>query len=242
MIWFSLLPIMTCAFNMGRFRSAGLIPRVLSKSCQRPPLGRRSSVASSTQDSKHQVIFVLGGPGAGKGTQCSMLVHEFGFTHLSAGDLLRKERLSDSENGKLIDNFIREGKIVPVAISLGLLKNAMDAVNEGVFLIDGFPRNADNVLGWDSVMADSAHVLGVLFFDCSQQEQEKRLLSRGLTSGRTDDNLESARKRFRTYEVETRPVVELYERSGLLRRIDAQSEPAVVYEATKPIVDSLLSA
>ena len=63
------------------------------------------------------------GPGAGKGTQCEKLSKDFGMIHLSAGELLRKERLKDSDNGKLIDNYLKEGKIVPVEISLQLLKN-----------------------------------------------------------------------------------------------------------------------
>jgi len=88
--------------------------------------------------------------GAGKGTQCAKLVDDFGFTHLSAGDLLREERASGSDNGQLIDEYIREGKIVPVEISLGLLKKRMDVTrlagrDSTVFLIDGFPRNQDNV-------------------------------------------------------------------------------------------------
>jgi UMP-CMP kinase len=149
-------------------------------------------------------------------------------------------QLSGSKDGKLIDEFIREGKIVPVAISLGLLKKAMENTQDKVFLVDGFPRNADNVHGWNSLMADTAQVLGVLFFDCSRREQEKRLLSRGLTSGRTDDNIASAQKRFRTYETETLPVVELYKSSGLLRRICAEDDADSVYKATRACVESLL--
>merc|ERR1712010_75341 len=92
-------------------------------------------------------FFVLGGPGAGKGTQCAKLVEHYGFTHLSAGDLLRAERKSGSENATLINNYINEGKIVPVEITVNLIKNAMEAVLPECnrFLIDGFPRNTDNV-------------------------------------------------------------------------------------------------
>ena len=192
---------------------------------------------------KHKVIFVLGGPGSGKGTQCDRLTREFGFTHLSAGDLLRTARQSGSEQGQMIDDFIKLGKIVPVAVSLGLLKTAMDeARSSNVFLVDGFPRNADNVDGWNEVMAHTAEVLCVIFMDCSQAEQEKRVLSRGLTSGRTDDNLASAKKRFATYESETLPVVKVYEQLGLLRTIPAETDPDSVYaitrEAVLPFVNS----
>merc|ERR1712217_484321 len=74
---------------------------------------------------KPNVVFVLGGPGAGKGTQCSNLVKDFGVVHLSAGDLLRAERNSGSADAELINNYIKEGKIVPVEITVGLIKRAM---------------------------------------------------------------------------------------------------------------------
>ena len=83
-----------------------------------------------------KVLFVLGGPGAGKGTQCEKITEEFPFLHLSAGDLLRKEKAnSDSENGKLIQECIAEGKIVPVAVTVDLLLKAMSKSNKSLFLI-----------------------------------------------------------------------------------------------------------
>ena len=72
-------------------------------------------------------------------------MHDYGFVHLSAGDLLRAERNSGSENGEMIDRLILEGKIVPVKVTLGLLKNAMEKSAQHLFLIDGFPRNYDNL-------------------------------------------------------------------------------------------------
>lgn len=94
-----------------------------------------------------QVVFVLGGPGAGKGTQCSRLVAEAGFVHLSAGELLRAERKSGTPTAELINAVINRGEIVPGEITTGLLKRAMEkSCEEGkrYFLIDGFPRNDDN--------------------------------------------------------------------------------------------------
>ena len=86
------------------------------------------------------VLFVLGGPGAGKGTQCANLVRDYGFTHLSAGDLLRAEQDREgSEFGSMIKDYIKEGKIVPMEVTVQLLENAMMDVNQGKgrFLIDG---------------------------------------------------------------------------------------------------------
>ena len=93
------------------------------------------------------MFFVLGLPGAGKGTQCARLVEEYGFVHLSAGDLLRKERQSGSENADMINKICLAGKIVPSTITCGLLKKAMQDAgwDSKKFLIDGYPRNDDNV-------------------------------------------------------------------------------------------------
>lgn len=119
--------------------------------------------------SKPQVVFVLGGPGAGKGTQCSNIVSKFGFVHLSAGDLLRAERSKpDSMFGELIDNHIKNGTIVPVEITCKLIQNAMDASAANRFLIDGFPRNKDNMIGWNTTIGDQVDLLFVLFLECPE--------------------------------------------------------------------------
>lgn len=114
-----------------------------------------------------KVIFVLGAPGAGKGTQCTNIVKEYGFVHLSAGDLLREERNNpNSEYGELIETYIREGKIVPVDITCSLIERAMNNSDKDSFLIDGFPRNQDNLDGWNRRMAEKVDLLFILFFDC----------------------------------------------------------------------------
>lgn len=204
-----------------------------------------SSSSSSLDNSKeketekkklHKVVFVLGGPGSGKGTQCAKLVDEFGFIHLSAGDLLRAERTSGSKDGQLIDDYIKQGKIVPVEISLNLLKNAMNkAKNNDMkpFLIDGFPRNFDNVEGWEEVMSSIADIERVLVIDCPEEILQDRLLTRGETSGRTDDNIETAKKRFKTYVESTMPVLEYYEKKGKLVRIQGDLSPEEVYKHTR---------
>ncbi|KAK2569544.1 UMP-CMP kinase [Acropora cervicornis] len=117
---------------------------------------------------KPTVIFVLGGPGAGKGTQCEKIVKKFGYIHLSAGELLREERASGSENGDLIEFCMKEGKIVPVEITISLIEKAMNKNCVKKFLIDGFPRNQDNLQGWNKVMEEKVLLKCVLFFECTQ--------------------------------------------------------------------------
>ncbi|RLN31602.1 hypothetical protein BBJ28_00005549 [Nothophytophthora sp. Chile5] len=191
---------------------------------------------------KKKILFVLGGPGAGKGTQCAKLVEKFGFVHLSAGDLLRAERQSGSANGDLIDRMIKEGQIVPVKITLSLLQQAMIRSGRDLFLIDGFPRNFDNLQGWQEEMAEDEFVVeGVLFYDCPESVMEERLLERGKTSGRTDDNADAIRKRFHTYLESTMPVVQYYEKLDKVFKVDATPGPDEVFEATSALVSPIVA-
>eukprot|EP00389_Voromonas_pontica_P006559 GDKH01009847.1.p1 GENE.GDKH01009847.1~~GDKH01009847.1.p1 ORF type:complete len:207 (+),score=35.36 GDKH01009847.1:151-771(+) len=191
---------------------------------------------------KPSVLFVLGGPGAGKGTQCENINTHFGHHHISAGDCLREERNTPgSQYGEMIESYIKEGKIVPVAVTVSLIKAKMQKLGweGGKFLIDGFPRNKDNVDGWMTCMEDTVEVKGCLFFDCPEDVMEKRLLSRGETSGRVDDNLESIRKRFRTYQTETMPVLDTFKAQNKLFRVAADQAKSEVWEDVKKTIQDV---
>lgn len=132
-----------------------------------------------------------------------MLVEKEGFVHLSAGDLLRVEKASGSENAKLIHDICMAGKIVPVKITVNLIKNAMEEAGWASkrYLIDGFPRNEDNVEGWNEVIGDKANIKKVIYFESDEDECIKRITSqpRGEEAGgqaRADDNIETLKKRF----------------------------------------------
>jgi adenylate kinase len=89
-----------------------------------------------------KVVFVVGGPGSGKGTQCDKIVEKYGYTHLSSGDLLREEVASQSRLGKELNKIMKAGKLVPLEIVLDLIKEAMlkhISATKG-FLLDGYPR------------------------------------------------------------------------------------------------------
>jgi len=171
------------------------------------------------------VYFVMGGPGSGKGTQCAKLVEEYGFVHLSAGDLLRQEVRSGSEQGLAIAKIIEEGKIVSSEITVGLLEAAM-ADQTGPFLVDGFPRSLSNLHAFEAVFEPCRLML---FLQLSEHEMEKRLLKRGLSSGRSDDNSVTIRKRFHTFTHDSMPVVENMQTRGLLRTIDADASEEEVF-------------
>ncbi|KAI2471204.1 uridylate kinase [Annulohypoxylon bovei var. microspora] len=197
------------------------------------------------------VIFVLGGPGAGKGTQCSRLVASYGFAHLSAGDLLRAEQSRpSSEFGSLIREHIRNGTIVPMEVTIALLEASMRDIlssttsptsssspQKGKFLIDGFPRKLDQAHKFEEAVVPARFVL---FFDCPEAEMERRLMERGKTSGREDDNAESIRKRFRTFVDTSMPVVEYFEAQDRVVKVDATPEPAKVFEVTQAELEKRL--
>ncbi|XP_008922579.2 UMP-CMP kinase [Manacus vitellinus] len=171
------------------------------------------------------------------------MFQKYGYTHLSAGDLLRDERKRPgSQYGELIENYIKEGEIVPVEITISLLKRAMDqtmAANsqKNKFLIDGFPRNEDNLQGWNKTMDGKADVSFVLFFDCDNEICIGRCLERGKSSGRSDDNRESLEKRIHTYLQSTKPIIDLYERMGKVRKVDASKSVDEVFEKVVQIFD-----
>merc|ERR1712020_102299 len=175
----------------------------------------------SVKMAKPNVVFVLGGPGAGKGTQCQRIVEKFGYVHLSAGDLLRAERKTPgSEHGQVIEEHIVNGTIVPVAITCSLLERAMTESGKNDFLIDGFPRNEDNLTGWNEAVGDKVNLKFVLFLDCSQETCVNRCLKRGAEgSGRTDDNEESLKKRFATYQNATMPIIKHFDEKNLVKHI-----------------------
>ena len=187
---------------------------------------------------KPKVIFVLGAPGSGKGTQCAKIVENFGYLHLSAGDLLRKERSNpDSKYGQMISQYIRDGKIVPVKVTCTLIEDAIKASGSKKVMVDGFPRNKDNLDGWNEQMGGKADVDFVLFLKCGRETCTERILKRAETSGRTDDNLESLRKRFDTYVNQTMPIIEHFEKVGKVRTIDAEHNPEEVFDKITKLFD-----
>ncbi|KAK5806893.1 hypothetical protein VI817_001151 [Penicillium citrinum] len=191
------------------------------------------------------VVFFLGGPGSGKGTQSANLVKNYSFVHLSAGDLLRAEQIREgSQYGAMIKEFITEGKIVPMEVTVALLSNAMAeslATNppppgtKARFLIDGFPRKLDQAVFFEKTVCPSELVL---FLDCPEDVMESRLLKRGETSGRDDDNAASIRKRFRTFVETSMPVVEAFRAQDKVITVKATGTVEEVYEIVKAGIEA----
>ena len=165
--------------------------------------------------SKPQVIFVMGGPGAGKGTQCAKLVKEFGFATFSTGDLLRgvvKEQ--KAEGWQQLEADMKEGKLISSERVLFYLKDAILKSDNKKILVDGYPRNQENMDVWEKVMKDVVEVKAALFFDCPAEEMKRRILGRG--EGRADDNEKTIIKRIDVFDKETRPLAPIFEKQGIL--------------------------
>ncbi|CAD7926739.1 unnamed protein product [Amoebophrya sp. A120] len=193
---------------------------------------------------KKQVLFVLGGPGAGKGTQCLNVVRRMrGWATISAGDVLRacRKENPDSEDAKTIEKHISAGTIVPVEITIKLINDKMQEHvtdkkrRRTKFLIDGFPRNMDNVTGFEKICGADCDVRGALFFDVPEEEMVKRVLERAEKDAekgekRSDDTPEGVKKRLETNLKECAPIVKMYEDKSLLKKIDGNRKPNEVWK------------
>ncbi|KAJ7949600.1 UMP-CMP kinase [Quillaja saponaria] len=177
------------------------------------------------------ITFVLGGPGSGKGTQCEKIVETFGFKHLSAGDLLRREIVSHSQYGSMILNTIREGRIVPSEVTIKLIQREIEASDNDKILIDGFPRTEENRIAFEQIIGTEPDV--VLFFDCPEEEMVKRVLSRN--QGRIDDNIDTMKKRLKVFTALCLPVIDYYADKGKLHKIRAVGTVDEVFEQVRPI-------
>lgn len=187
------------------------------------------------------MVFVLGGPGSGKGTNCVLIKEKFGYVHLSAGDLLRAERESGSELATLINNYITSGTIVPAEITVRLLRQAMEKASQQSmkFLVDGFPRDLANLECWEKDMNEVADINFLLFIDCPTDVMVDRLLERGKTSGRNDDNIDTIKKRLVTYEEQTKPIIERFREMGKIQSIDSNRSQELVSADVEKLFSSL---
>ncbi|XP_065871185.1 UMP-CMP kinase [Euphorbia lathyris] len=186
---------------------------------------------TSVEEKSPFITFVLGGPGSGKGTQCLKIAENFGLTHLSAGDLLRRELLSDSEYGAMILKTIQEGKIVPSEVTVKLIKKELESSDSNKFLIDGFPRSDENRIAFEKIVGVEPNM--VLFFDCPEEEMVKRVLNRN--EGRVDDNIDTFKERLKVFSAVSLPVIGYYSKKGKLRKINAVGSVDDIFEQVRTI-------
>ena len=195
---------------------------------------------SSSDDARLKelmIFFILGGPGAGKGTLCSRLTREIpSFIHLSAGDLLRAEQETGGEHAELIRGHIINGTIVPKEITIDLLRKAMLASDARVVLIDGFPRAIDQADCFEETVKPGE---ACIYLTCSEEVMTQRICGRD--QGRDDDNMESLLKRFRVFKDTTLPVIDRFESTGRLLRANGEQHPQQVFAEVYALFKSKLS-
>lgn len=185
------------------------------------------------------VVFVAGGPGTGKGTQCKKIEEDFNLVHLSTGDLMREEVAADSALGRQVNEHMQAGTLVPDDIVLALLKKSMMKHQDtNRFLLDGFPRSVDQAIRFEREVAEVAFML---FLDCSHNTMKARITARSKSEpGRVDDNDATVKKRLKVFDDQTLPLVSYYEPIGKLRRADAERDIAEVYAETKKFFSARL--
>ena len=185
---------------------------------------------------KPNVVFVLGGPGAGKGTMCELAESQLGWTHLSAGQLCRDAQAAGGPIGKTVDEYLSQTKLVPDDIVVTLLKEAMERVTRATgknnFLLDGFPRSLSNLEQWNKIFGEQ-ELPKMLYLECPFDVLEKRILGRAKYTGRSDDNIESIKLRFDTFKKRTLPTVELFKSKDKCVEIDTSLDRQAVYDLVR---------
>lgn len=164
---------------------------------------------------------MFGAPGAGKGTQSELIEKRYNLIHLSTGDILRAEIKNGSELGKQVEAVISKGQLVSDELIIALLEQEISRhADANGFIFDGFPRTQVQAGALDEMLAKHGEKVSIMLaLSVEENELIKRLLNRGATSGRADDNLETIRKRITVYNEQTAPVMKYYEQKGLLRAI-----------------------
>ena len=161
-------------------------------------------------------IVIFGAPGSGKGTQSALLVEKYGFKHISTGDVLRAEIKKGTELGKTAQGFIDNGQLIPDELMISILAGVYDALCpcEGV-IFDGFPRTVPQAEALKVMLAErGTEVAAMLELNVPDEMLMERLINRGKTSGRADDNEETIRKRLNVYNTQTAPLIAWYEAEG----------------------------
>lgn len=187
---------------------------------------------------KKIIIFLIGGPGSGKGTQAERILHDFDIGYMSAGELLRQETTSGSELGTFISEQMKLGNILPQEIVINLLKQEIIKQDKETYLIDGFPRKIDQAETFEQKVCSCALAL---FLDVPDDVLIERLIGRSQDSGREDDNPETIKLRIKTFHEISEQVFDYFNPTGKAVKIDGNRDPDAVYEDVKNAISSVIS-
>ena len=187
-------------------------------------------------------IILCGAPGCGKGTQSEFIVEKYGLTHLSTGDLMRHEVASGSELGQLIESYTSQGQLVPDDVTIQLLEKHIESLPADTkgLIFDGFPRTLNQAVQLERLMKKRGDKTAILIdINVPEDEIVRRLLERGKTSGRTDDNLDTIKKRLVVYHEQTRPVDDYYELMDKYVRIQGLGTISGIFGRISRVLDKI---
>lgn len=183
-------------------------------------------------------IVIFGAPGSGKGTQSEKLIEKYGLTHISTGDVLRKEIKNGSKLGKIAEEYISKGQLLPDELIVNILADTLDKceIVKGV-IFDGFPRTIPQAEALKKVLSErNMDISVVLGLEVEEKELIDRLLKRGAISGRSDDNIETINKRLEVYHSQTDPLREYYIKEGKYKPITGDGTIDEIFEKIKKVI------
>ena len=187
-------------------------------------------------------IILCGAPGCGKGTQSEFIVEKYGLTHLSTGDLMRHEVASGSELGQLIESYTSQGQLVPDDVTIQLLEKHIESLPADTkgLIFDGFPRTLNQAVQLERLMKKRGDKTAILIdINVPEDELIRRLIERGKTSGRSDDNLDTIKKRLVVYHDQTRPVDDYYELMDKYVRIQGLGTISGIFGRISRVLDKI---
>lgn len=183
-------------------------------------------------------FLLIGPPGAGKGTQATQLAEAYKIPAISTGDIFRHNVKNETELGKQAKAFMDRGEYVPDSLTNALVRDRLahaDAASG--FLLDGYPRTADQIDELDDILAGlNSQLDAVIQLTADTDEVVRRLLNRAIEQGRADDTEDVIRRRLEVYEEQTAPLTSVYAQRGLVLMIDGLGE---VQEVTDRILEGL---
>jgi adenylate kinase len=185
-------------------------------------------------------LILFGPPGSGKGTQSTSIIEKYGLKHLSTGDLLRSEIAAQTALGMEAKQLMDKGLLVPDEVVVGMISSAIDNHPQAKgFLFDGFPRTEAQAEALDQLLEKKGTSIGLMLsLIVSEEELVKRLLNRGLTSGRSDDtNEDIIRERIAEYKRKTSIVAEYYKQQQKFAEIQGEGSVESIFEAISAEID-----
>ncbi|HXS36715.1 MAG TPA: adenylate kinase [Flavipsychrobacter sp.] len=187
-------------------------------------------------------LILFGPPGSGKGTQSSNIVQHYRLLHVSTGDLLRDEVSRQTPLGVEAKKYMDQGLLVPDEVVIGMISSKIDESPDARgFIFDGFPRTRAQAEALDKLLEfKNTQIHLVLSLEVPEEELMKRLIGRGETSGRSDDNEEIITKRIKEYRAKTEPVASYYNSHGKLERIKGDNSIDETFKMLSKEIDKYL--